>query len=137
VPPLLRALVVDDNDVVRRLLELVLEEAGFVAIGAESGEAALESVRALPPDVCLVDEIMPGMPGAELIRRLRGAADPRVASAAVVGISSRADSGPVLLGAGADAFLAKPVDEGALLAAIARALSARRGAPERSGASAA
>jgi CheY-like chemotaxis protein len=129
VPPPLRALVVDDNDVVRRLLELALEEAGFVPIGAESGEVALESVRAAPPDVCVVDEIMPGMCGAELIRRLRGAGDPRVASVPVVGISSRADSERTLRDAGADAFLLKPVDDGALLDALARALAARRREP--------
>jgi CheY-like chemotaxis protein len=131
VPLLLRALVVDDNDVVRRLLELVMEEAGFLAIGAESGEAALDSARTTPPDVCVVDEIMPGMSGAEVIRRLRGSDDPRVAAVAVVGISSRADSERTLLAAGADAFLVKPVDEGALLAAIARALSLRLRQPER------
>lgn len=113
----------DDNDVVRRLLEIALEEAGFVSIGAESGEAALESARTVPPDVCVVDEIMPSMPGAELVRRLR--ADLRLRRLAIVGISSRADSGPRLLEAGADVFLVKPVDEAALLPAVARALTMR------------
>jgi CheY-like chemotaxis protein len=117
---------VDDNDVVRRLLEIALEEAGFVSIGAESGEVALESARALAPDVCVVDEIMPGMSGAELVRRLRS--EPRLRQLAVVGISSRADSGPALLQAGADEFLVKPVDEAALVPAVARALLMRRGA---------
>jgi CheY-like chemotaxis protein len=126
----LRALIVDDNDVVRRLLELMLEEAGFVPIGAESAEAALEAVRAAPPDVCIVDEIMPRMHGGELIRRLRSAGDPRVASIAVIGISGRAGAARVLLEAGADGFVGKPVEERTLLPAVARALSLRRhGAP--------
>jgi CheY-like chemotaxis protein len=126
IPPL-HALVVDDNDLVRRLLEIALEESGFVSIGAESGEVALESARALAPDVCIVDEIMPGMSGAELVRRLRS--EPRLRHLAVVGISSRADSELALLQAGADVFLVKPVAEAALVSAVARALLLRRGDP--------
>ena len=122
----LRALVVDDNDIVRRLIELMLEEAGFVSAGAESAEAALEAVRATPPDVCVVDEVMPGMHGGELIRRLRGAGDPRIASLAIIGISGREGAARILLEAGADGFVGKPVEEHALLPAVARALIRRR-----------
>ncbi len=124
----LRALVVDDNDLVRRLVEFILEGAGFVAIGAESVEAALEAVRTAPPDLCIVDEVMPRLHGAELIRRLRSAGDERLASVPVIGISGRAGAGDELLAAGADAFVPKPVEERALLSAVARVCFAARGA---------
>lgn len=125
-----RILVVDDNHLIRRLLDLVLENAGYVSIGVESAEAALEQARAEPPDLLIVDEVMPGMKGSELIAALRRSADPRLARAPVIGISGRAGAPKELLAAGANGFVAKPVEERAILAAVARALSAdgeRRG----------
>ncbi len=127
----LRALVVDDNDLIRHLVEFILEGAGFVPFGAESAEAALEAARTAPPDLCIVDEVMPRGHGAELIRALRGSGDARLASVPVIGISGRAGAADELLAAGADAFVAKPVEERALLAAVARVLfEARARSPE-------
>jgi two-component system phosphate regulon response regulator PhoB len=53
-----RILVVDDNQILRTLLAQVLEAAGYIAIAAESAEAALEVLRFQPPDLCLVDQVM-------------------------------------------------------------------------------
>lgn len=119
-----RILVVDDNHLIRRLLDLVLENAGYVSIGVESAEAALEQARAEPPDLFIVDEVMPGMRGSELIAALRRSADPRLSQAPVIGISGRVGAHRELLAAGANAFVAKPVEERAILDAVARALSA-------------
>jgi CheY-like chemotaxis protein len=133
MPPLrasLRVLVVDDNDVIRRLLGCMLEAAGFVAIEAESGEAALELAGEVPPDAWLVDEVMPGMHGSELIRALRRHRDQRLSRAAVVGISGRAGARLDLIAAGADAFVPKPVSEEAILSALSRALEERGVAPD-------
>ncbi len=119
-----RILVVDDNHLIRRLLDLVLENAGYVSIGVESAEAALEQARAEPPDLFIVDEVMPGMRGSELIAALRRSPDPRLSRAPVIGISGRAGAPGELLAAGANAFVPKPVEERAILDAVARALSA-------------
>lgn len=127
----LRVLVVDDNHLIRKLLSLILEPAGFVSVEAESGDDALELGRDEPPDAWLVDEAMPGMTGSDLIRALRRSRDPRLAHAAVVGISGRAGARAELLAAGADAFVPKPVDERVVLRALSRALDARRIAPGR------
>ncbi|HVI96065.1 MAG TPA: response regulator, partial [Anaeromyxobacter sp.] len=70
--PSLRVLVVDDNDLIRQLVRLIVESGGHVAVEAESAEIALEVAREDPPDVWVVDEVMPGMMGSELIRALRG-----------------------------------------------------------------
>jgi len=120
-----RVLVVDDNHLIRRLLGLILETAGFVAVEAESGDDALELGRDEPPDAWLIDEVMPAMKGSDLIRTLRRSRDLRLSRAAVVGISGRPGARAELLAAGADTFVAKPVDERAVLRALARALDGR------------
>lgn len=122
----LRVLVVDDNPLIRRLLDLMLEDDGHQPIDAESGEHGLALALADPPDLCIVDEVMPGMRGSDLIRALRAAPDPRVASVPVVGMSGRLDGARVLLAAGATDFVAKPVEEQAIRAAVARAMAAAR-----------
>jgi DNA-binding response OmpR family regulator len=129
-PAALRVLIVDDNHLISRLLALIVEEAGFVSIEAESADAALDVAREEPPHVWLVDEVMPGTTGSELIRALRQSDDPRLSEAAVVGISGRVGARAELMGAGADAFVRKPVDEGAVLAAVERAIQARDSGPE-------
>jgi CheY-like chemotaxis protein len=128
----LHILVVDDNDLVRRLVGLVVEDAGHVPVEAESGEIALALAHFDPPDVVLVDDAMPGMRGTELVRALRDSPDLRLASVPIVGMSGRSGARVELFAAGADAFVAKPVEEDALLAAIAAVAHAPRpggGAP--------
>lgn len=125
-----RILVVDDNHLIRRLLDLILESAGYVPVEADSGEEALALVAEAAPDLCIVDEVMPGMKGSELIRALRGSPDPRIAGMPVIGISGRNGAARELLAAGATTFVPKPVDETAILSAVARTLSIARQPPE-------
>ncbi|MFK4034364.1 response regulator [Nonomuraea wenchangensis] len=72
-----RVLIVDDHEVVRQGLRFVLEqEDGIEVVGeAGDGEAALRAVRALRPDVMLLDLVMPVMDGLRALRALREAAD--------------------------------------------------------------
>jgi CheY-like chemotaxis protein len=129
----LRVLVVDDNDLVRRLVGLMLEGAGHVVVQAESGELALEIAHRDPPDACVIDEVMRGMKGSDVIRALRRSPDLRLRAVPVVGISGRAGAGRELLDAGADAFVPKPVEEGALLSEIARLAAQAPGRRDVSG----
>ncbi len=110
--------MVDDNHLILRLLHLILEAAGYLPVAVESGALALEIVNDAAPDLCIVDEAMPGMRGSELIRALRRSRDPRVARVPVIGISARAGAGRELLAAGATAFVPKPIEERAILAAV-------------------
>src|SRR5215207_9132193 len=100
-----RILVVDDNHLIRGLLGLILEGAGYVPVHAESGEVALDLAVDDPPDVCFIDEVMPGMSGSELIRALRRAPEFRLATVPVIGISGRVGAAQELLAAGADDFV--------------------------------
>jgi CheY-like chemotaxis protein len=124
-----RVLVVDDNHLIRRLLDLILEGAGLAPVEADSGEAALALALRDPPDLCIVDESMPGMTGSELIRALRASPDRRLASVPVIGISGRAGARDELLAAGATHFLPKPIEERAMLGTIARLLALARWMP--------
>ena len=128
-PPSLRVLVVDDNHLIRRLLALILEGAGFEVVEAESGADALALALGgnTPPDLWIVDEAMPVMTGSELVRVLRRSRDRRISGARIVGVSGRAGASTDLMGAGCDAFVAKPIDERRILAAVRRATRARRG----------
>ncbi len=128
--PGLRVLVVDDNHLIRRLLTLLLEAAGYAPVEAESAEDALALAVETPPDLWIVDEVMPGMTGSELVRVLRGSRDPRVSQAPIMGLSGRVGASRDLLAAGCDTFVAKPVDEPRILAALRRA-ACLRAAPGR------
>ncbi len=118
-----RILVVDDNLPLRVLLTQALEEAGYVAIAAESGEEAMAVARFDPPDLCVVDQHMPGMSGAELIRALRGSTDDRLRSIPAIGLTGYEGAAGDLLDAGAVLSLQKPCREATLLESVRNALA--------------
>jgi CheY-like chemotaxis protein len=130
-----RILVVDDNLTLRVLLSQALEAAGYVAIAAESGEAALEVLRFDPPDLCVVDHHMPGMDGSELILAMRRSDDERVRSIPAIGLTGYDEAAQSLVDAGAFVALRKPCGEGPLLEHVAGALrqSALQAASRSSG----
>ncbi|HEV57696.1 MAG TPA: two-component system response regulator UvrY [Phycisphaerales bacterium] len=107
---MIRVLVVDDHDLVRtgirRLLEDRRDSDGIEVVGeADSGEAAVEAVRSLSPDVLLMDVNMPGIGGLEAIRRiLLHESAPRII---VVTVHSEGPFPRRLLEAGAVGYLTK------------------------------
>jgi CheY-like chemotaxis protein len=119
-----RILVVDDNLPLRLMVAQALEARGYVTVAAESGEAALAAASWEPPDLCLVDYLMPGMNGAELVRTLRTSADPRLRAMPAIGLTAYAEGGRDLLEAGVVEALRKPCDEETLVATVARVLAA-------------
>lgn len=119
-----RILVVDDNETMRKLLAFALEAEGYVAIAAECGEAALEVARFDPPDLAVIDQYMPGMTGADLVRALRACDDERLRRVPVIGLSGMEGGGRLLVEAGALAALPKPFEERPLLDLVRRALGA-------------
>jgi CheY-like chemotaxis protein len=120
-----KILIVDDNGVLRALLAQALEAAGYVAIAADSGESALEVARFEPPDLCVVDQVMPGMSGADLVRALRASEDEQLRRMPVIGLSGVSGADRLLLEAGADAALPKPFREGPLLELVEKTLVGR------------
>jgi CheY-like chemotaxis protein len=110
-----RILVVDDNDTLRTLIAQALESEGYVAIAAGSGEEAIEVAHFSPPDLCVVDQVMPGMTGSELIRALRASDDERLRAVPSIGLSGYEAARHELIAAGAVGAVGKPVTYGTLL----------------------
>lgn len=111
MPSTRTVLVVDDDELTRQLLESLLEmEGGYRLMFAKDGGEALELAATTPPDVVLLDILMPGIDGFEVCRHLR--ANPVLRQVPIVlltGLEGRA-SRLKGLEAGADEFLNKPVD---------------------------
>ncbi len=103
-------LVVDDEEANRMLLRDSLETHGYEIIEAENGEQALQKVEQRPPDVILLDVMMPQMDGFEVCRRLKK--DARTAHIPVLIVTSLSERMERMMGiaAGASDFLTKPVD---------------------------
>lgn len=103
-------LVVDDDPVILRLLEVNFEMEGFVVRTAVDGMDGLESAKADPPDVIVSDVMMPRMNGLELVRGLK--ADPATAGIPVILLSAKAQASDLRDGmdAGADDYVTKPFE---------------------------
>jgi DNA-binding response OmpR family regulator len=117
-----RVLVVDDSKPVRALLARALRQHGFNVFEADSGTSALRLALDVRPTLAIVDQWMPGMTGAELIRLLRAAPVPELRAMPIIGLSGRGGSERDLLGAGAESFISKPFGEPELVAAVRAAL---------------
>jgi two-component system, OmpR family, response regulator len=114
-----RVLIVDDELLVRDLLRDFLTTVGDDVATAASGAEALETVRVFRPDVILVDMVMPGMSGAELLQALRRAGH----TMPVILISGQIVTPPE----GFFAFLRKPFDLRKLAEVVTAAMNQRRG----------
>jgi DNA-binding response OmpR family regulator len=112
-------LVVDDDDMIRRLVRAVLEADEFEVVEARDGEMALRLASQTQPAVVVLDIMMPGLDGVEVCRRLD---HERVK---VIVLTARDDPRveKACRDAGADAFLTKPFSSVDLLDLVAELLS--------------
>jgi DNA-binding response OmpR family regulator len=99
-------LLIEDDANIRAALGMVLRQEGYIVAEAGSGEEGLERFREEPPDVVLVDLMLPGLDGFEVISQVR-----RSSEVPVIIVSARADTQDVVAGleAGADDYLTKPI----------------------------
>ena len=111
-----RILVVDDSGLARRRARAILEGAGFEVIEAEDGMSALETYYVQKPDVVLLDLVMTGMYGLEVLARLREM-DPN-ARVIVISADIQSSSHELVAEGGAAGFLVKPVDANEVLTMV-------------------
>lgn len=121
-----RVLVVDDEAPNRLLLRDWLEARGHEVIEAIDGEQTLTVVASTPPDVILLDVMLPRVDGFEVCRRLK--ADARTAPIPILLITALTDRQDRLTGiqAGANDFLTKPIDTQDVALRVGNALYAKR-----------
>jgi diguanylate cyclase (GGDEF)-like protein/PAS domain S-box-containing protein len=107
-------LIVDDEPQNRKLLEALLQPEGYATRTAGTGEEALGSVAQAPPDLILLDVMMPGMDGYQVAKRLKG--DPLTSNIPIIMVTAQTDRSALLdgLDAGAEEFLTKPVNRAEL-----------------------
>ena len=125
-----KVLVVDDEPHIRTVLRGYLQADGFEVVEAADGETAVEIVRRDPPDLVLLDVMLPGIDGLEVLRRLRTVSD-----AYVILVTARAEEVDKLvgLGVGADDYVTKPFSPREVVARVKTVLRRTR-ADEPSGA---
>jgi two-component system KDP operon response regulator KdpE len=119
-----RILVVDDEPQIVRALKVVLREAGFEALAAETASQALDLAAVHPPEAAIIDLVLPDLDGIELTRRLREWSEMPILVLSAVG---EEDQKVKALEAGADDYITKPFGTRELVARLQAAL--RRTAP--------
>jgi DNA-binding response OmpR family regulator len=121
-----RILVVEDDPGIRSTLRIALEDAGYSVVDMESGEGAIEHLATAPTDLVLVDLMLPGMSGFDVVRAVRTSS-----AVPIVIVTARSDSHDVVAGleAGADDYVRKPFVVKELEARIRALLRRSNGAP--------
>ncbi len=110
-----KILVVDDEQTVRDFLQRALENAGYDVITASDGQEALDKISQLDVNLVLLDIMMPGLDGFEVLERI-----PPHLNIPVIMLSGISDKNTKMdsLGLGADDYITKPFSAGELLARI-------------------
>jgi two-component system phosphate regulon response regulator PhoB len=122
-------LVVDDEEDILELVSYNLVKAGYRVTKAVSGEEALKSARAKPPDLVLLDLMLPGVDGFEVCNTLKR--DPRTANVPVVMLTARGEEPDIVAGLelGADDYITKPFSPRVMIARIRAVLRRKTKAP--------
>jgi len=121
-----RVLVVEDEAVNREFLEAILAERGYEVVLASDGPSALAEVQAHPPDLILLDLLMPGMHGLEVCQRLKQGVATASIPVIVVTAVGQITTKEAALTSGADDFVTKPIQAEDLRARVQAMLKVRR-----------
>ena len=125
-----RVLIVEDERDIRDLVVLHLQRDGYEVTSAGSGEEALAQVRQSPPDLVVLDLMLPAMSGLEVCRRIRQ--EQATATLPIVMLTAKADEVDRVVGLelGADDYVVKPFSPKELLARVRAVLRRSRPGPD-------
>jgi len=129
--PQRRALVAEDDQDIGQLLALYLQKAGFTPTVVTNGRDVVPRVKREPPDVIILDVMMPGMDGLDVCRALR--ADPDTAAVPVIMLTAKGEESDRIVGLelGADDYITKPFSPNEVIARVRALLRrAHRVAPD-------
>ncbi|MER7002575.1 response regulator [Dactylosporangium sp. NPDC000555] len=119
-------LVADDDMDIRDLVAFKLEQAGYDVVAVDNGLAALTSATENPPDLVVLDVMMPGMSGIDVCRQLRQ--EQGTKALPIILLTARAQEGDVEVGfgAGADDYIVKPFSPRELVSRVEAVLARMR-----------
>lgn len=122
-----RVLCIEDHPEMIELIRLILGREGFVVEGALGGREGLKAIQERPPDLILLDLMMPDVDGWEVYRQIK--ADEELRQIPVIAVTAKAQSIDRVLGlhiAGMDDFITKPFGPKELTASVRRVLGTAR-----------
>ncbi|GAA2579302.1 hypothetical protein GCM10010399_06320 [Dactylosporangium fulvum] len=119
-------LVADDDMDIRDLVAFKLEQSGYDVVAVDNGLAALTAAAENPPDLVVLDVMMPGMSGIDVCRQLRQ--DHATKGLPIILLTARAQEGDVEVGfgAGADDYIVKPFSPRELVSRVEAVLARMR-----------
>jgi DNA-binding response OmpR family regulator len=124
-----RILIVEDDPDIAELVARYLDKAGFTAERAASGREALAMIAAKPPDLVVLDLMLPQVDGLEVCRVVRS--DPKTSAIPIIMLTARAEESERIVGLelGADDYVTKPFSPNELVARVRALLRRARRAP--------
>ena len=125
-----KILVVDDEPSIREVVSLYLEQMGFDATAVGDGQAALDLLRSDPPDLLILDVMLPGVDGYEITRQVRASSE-----IPIILLTARKDEIDRILGLelGADDYVVKPFSPRELVSRVKAVLRRTQQAPTAPG----
>lgn len=123
-----KVLIVDDDPVIRSLLGQVLKKEGFAVVAASDGMEACSAATSERPDLALVDLLLPKRDGYSVLMYLRSREALRQLPVIIVSAESSGQHPEIARTLGAQRFLTKPCDLGALMSAVKDVLQEKKGA---------
>ncbi len=106
-------LLIDDEDRIVNFLAMKLKISGYEVLCADEGEKGLELAKTAEPDIMLLDIIMPGIDGVEVLRRLR-----QFSNIPVIVLSAKDNISAEVLSLGANSVMSKPFNPDELMSRI-------------------
>ncbi|MGH8014609.1 MAG: response regulator, partial [Candidatus Zixiibacteriota bacterium] len=126
-----RILVIEDEPEIREIISYNLSKAGYRVTTAATGEDGLKSVFNQPPELVVLDLMLPGMCGLDVCRQIRS--DARTASVPIIMLTARSEESDVITGleVGADDYITKPFSPRVLVARIRARLREKAEEPDK------
>jgi two-component system phosphate regulon response regulator PhoB len=124
-------LIVEDEGDIRELVSYNLLKEGYQVAGVASGEEALAAVEARPPDLVVLDLMLPGVDGLTVCRTLKS--DPKTASIPILMLTAKGEESDIIAGLnlGADDYVTKPFSPKVLIARVRAVLRRTEAMPRR------